>query len=40
LQENVALSALEVQKNLLQSVAEFSRGVWQDDATLLVIAVN
>jgi sigma-B regulation protein RsbU (phosphoserine phosphatase) len=40
LQENTASSAVEIQKQILQSVAAFSRGTWQDDATLLVVAVN
>jgi len=39
LQQNGARSAVEIQKQILQAAAEFSRGVWQDDATLLVIAV-
>jgi len=39
LQQNVAQSAVEIQKQILQAAAEFSRGTWQDDATLLVIAV-
>ena len=39
LQQNAASSAVEIQKRILQSVTEFSRGPWQDDATLLVIAV-
>jgi len=39
LEENAAQPAVELQKKILQSVAEFSRGAWQDDATLLVIAV-
>jgi phosphoserine phosphatase RsbU/P len=40
LQENASSPAAEIQKKILQSVAAFSRGTWQDDATLLVIAVN
>ncbi|HEX3371194.1 MAG TPA: PP2C family protein-serine/threonine phosphatase, partial [Candidatus Acidoferrales bacterium] len=40
LQENASSSAIEIQKQILQSVAQFSRGTWQDDATLLVVAVN
>jgi sigma-B regulation protein RsbU (phosphoserine phosphatase) len=39
LQENPSRSAVEIQKSILQSVSEFSRGPWRDDATLLVIAV-
>jgi phosphoserine phosphatase RsbU/P len=39
LQENATQPAVELQKKILQSVAEFSHGAWQDDATLLVIAV-
>jgi sigma-B regulation protein RsbU (phosphoserine phosphatase) len=39
LQENPARTAIEIQKEILHAVAEFSRGTWQDDATLLVIAV-
>ena len=40
LQENAAAPAVEIQKRILQSVAQFSHGTWQDDATLLVVAVN
>jgi sigma-B regulation protein RsbU (phosphoserine phosphatase) len=40
LQENASSSAIEIQKQILQSVAQFSHGIWQDDATLLVVAVN
>jgi sigma-B regulation protein RsbU (phosphoserine phosphatase) len=39
LQENPSLSAAEIQKRILHSVTEFSRGPWRDDATLLVVAV-
>jgi sigma-B regulation protein RsbU (phosphoserine phosphatase) len=39
LQENPARTAIEIQKEILHAAAEFSRGTWQDDATLLVIAV-
>ncbi len=39
LQQDPARSAIEIQKNILQAAAEFSRGSWQDDATLLVVAV-
>jgi sigma-B regulation protein RsbU (phosphoserine phosphatase) len=40
LQQNPSRSAIEIQKNILKAAAEFSRGPWQDDATLLVVAVN
>jgi phosphoserine phosphatase RsbU/P len=40
LQQNRANTAIEVQKNILQAAAEFSRGPWHDDATLLVVAVD
>jgi sigma-B regulation protein RsbU (phosphoserine phosphatase) len=40
LQQNPARSAEEIQKNILQATTEFSRGPWQDDATLLVVAVK
>src|SRR6266478_2300709 len=40
LQQNASSSAVEIQKKILQSVADFSHGPWQDDATLLVVAVN
>ncbi len=40
LQENAAAPAVEIQKKILQSAAQFSHGTWQDDATLLVVAVN
>ena len=39
LQENPSLTAIEIQKRILHSVTEFSRGPWRDDATLLVVAV-
>jgi sigma-B regulation protein RsbU (phosphoserine phosphatase) len=39
LQENATQPAVELQKKILQSVADFSHGAWQDDATLLVVAV-
>jgi sigma-B regulation protein RsbU (phosphoserine phosphatase) len=39
LQQNPSRSAIEIQKNILKAAAEFSRGPWQDDATLLVVAV-
>jgi phosphoserine phosphatase RsbU/P len=39
LQDHRALSADELQAKILAGVAEFSGGRWQDDATLLVLAV-
>ena len=39
LQQDPARSAIDIQKNILQATTEFSRGTWQDDATLLVVAV-
>jgi sigma-B regulation protein RsbU (phosphoserine phosphatase) len=40
LQDHRALSAHELQAKILAVVAEFSGGRWQDDATLLVLAVG
>jgi sigma-B regulation protein RsbU (phosphoserine phosphatase) len=40
LEDHLALSADELQKKILAVVAEFSGGRWQDDATLLVLAVG
>src|ERR1700687_4380252 len=40
LQENRRRSAVEIQKEILLAVSGFSHGVWHDDATLLVIAVD
>jgi sigma-B regulation protein RsbU (phosphoserine phosphatase) len=40
LQENPARTAAEIQARILQAASEFSHGIWQDDATLLVVAVN
>jgi sigma-B regulation protein RsbU (phosphoserine phosphatase) len=40
LQENPARTAVEIQAKILQAASEFSHGTWQDDATLLVVAVN
>jgi sigma-B regulation protein RsbU (phosphoserine phosphatase) len=40
LQANRRRSAAEIQKEILLAVSGFSHGMWQDDATLLVIAVN
>jgi sigma-B regulation protein RsbU (phosphoserine phosphatase) len=38
--ENNALDAEGMQKNILARVNEFCEGAWQDDATLIVIAVE
>lgn len=40
LQENHRRSAAEIQKEILLAVSAFSRGIWQDDATLLVVGVS
>jgi sigma-B regulation protein RsbU (phosphoserine phosphatase) len=40
LQEHRAAAALALQEKILTAVGEFSRGHWQDDATLLVLAVK
>jgi sigma-B regulation protein RsbU (phosphoserine phosphatase) len=40
LQEHRAASAVQVQERILAVVGEYSRGHWQDDATLLVVAVD
>jgi serine phosphatase RsbU (regulator of sigma subunit) len=40
LEAHSALSADELQAKILAVVAEFSGGRWQDDATLLVLAVG
>jgi phosphoserine phosphatase RsbU/P len=40
LQEQSSLSADGLQARILSAVAEFSGGRWQDDATLLVLAVD
>jgi sigma-B regulation protein RsbU (phosphoserine phosphatase) len=40
LRENPARTAAEIQAKILQAASEFSHGIWQDDATLLVLAVN
>jgi phosphoserine phosphatase RsbU/P len=37
---NNTLDAEQMQKNILQAVHEFCDGAWQDDATLIVVAVN
>jgi phosphoserine phosphatase RsbU/P len=40
LQENRRRSSAEMQKEILLAVSAFSRGIWQDDATLLVVGVR
>jgi len=40
LQEQLTRSASQLQERILVSVNEFNRGHWQDDATLLVLAVG
>jgi serine phosphatase RsbU (regulator of sigma subunit) len=40
LRESEALTADALQKRVLSSVAEFTHGEFQDDATLIVIAVR
>src|ERR1700693_4717758 len=40
LQENCEASADQLQKTILQTVGSFCGGNWDDDATLVVIAVN
>ncbi len=40
LQENRRRSSAEMQKEILLAVSAFSRGTWQDDATLLVVGVR
>jgi phosphoserine phosphatase RsbU/P len=40
LQENRRRSPSEIQKEILLAVSGFSRGIWHDDATLLVVAVS
>ncbi len=39
LQENCISTAKEIQAKILQAAGEFCRGAWQDDATLLILAV-
>jgi sigma-B regulation protein RsbU (phosphoserine phosphatase) len=39
LRENLGSSAREMQKQILRVAADFSGGIWRDDATLLIIAV-
>ena len=33
-------SAAEIQRKVLQSASEFSQGIWHDDATVVVVAVQ
>jgi serine phosphatase RsbU (regulator of sigma subunit) len=40
LEDHRHLSADELQAKILAAVAEFTGGRWQDDATLLVLAVR
>jgi len=40
LQENRRRSPSEIQKEILLAVSGFSRGIWHDDATLLVVGVS
>ena len=40
LQEQRTRSASQLQEHILLSVNDFNRGHWQDDATLLVLAVG
>jgi len=40
LQEDPTRTAAEIQAKILQAASDFSHGIWQDDATLLVVAVN
>ena len=40
LQENRRRSPEAIQKEILLAVSAFSRGIWQDDATLLVVGVS
>jgi serine phosphatase RsbU (regulator of sigma subunit) len=40
LKEHRGASASQLQKRILASVSEFTCGHWQDDATLLVLAVG
>jgi serine phosphatase RsbU (regulator of sigma subunit) len=40
LEDHRKLSADELQAKILTAVAEFSGGRWQDDATLVVLAVG
>jgi phosphoserine phosphatase RsbU/P len=40
LKENRAASAVELQRRILTAAGEFCHGLWHDDATLIVIAVE
>src|SRR6266436_226480 len=40
LRENRTRSPSEIQKEILLAVSGFSRGIWRDDATLLVVGVS
>jgi phosphoserine phosphatase RsbU/P len=40
LHENRSRTASEIQKEILRTVSAFSCGIWQDDATLLVVGVS
>jgi phosphoserine phosphatase RsbU/P len=40
LQAHQSLDAEQIQKKILESVNEFCAGSWQDDATLIVVAVD
>jgi len=40
LEENRGGGAKEIQKRILDAAAELSRSNWQDDATLLILAVS
>jgi phosphoserine phosphatase RsbU/P len=40
LRENHSRSAAQIQKEILLAVSAFSRGIWRDDATLLVVGVS
>jgi len=40
LEENRGASAVELQRKILTAAGEFCRGIWHDDATLIVIAVD
>ena len=40
LEENRGASAVELQRKILTAAGEFCHGVWHDDATLIVIAVE
>jgi sigma-B regulation protein RsbU (phosphoserine phosphatase) len=40
LQENRRRGPGEIQKEILLAVSAFSRGIWRDDATLLVVGVS